>query len=306
MTARAMQIPGQRSRASGFGRQCDTAACVRLKPNARQRHRKGHELQILVCVKQVPDTEAKVVVAEDGRSISERDITFIMNPYDEYAVEAAVRIKEASPSEVTVALVTVGPPRADDSLRLGLAMGADSATRVWDEALENVDGGAVAAVLGVVAQRVGFDLVLCGRIAIDDAMGEVPLRLASRLGLPHANAVTELTVADGSARARCEIEGGTQVVELGLPALITTQKGLNEPRYPAIPAIMKARRMPIEPLSLESLGMDPEGVRAATLTQVDGLTVPPGRGAGRVIAADSPEEAARELARLLRDEAKVL
>jgi electron transfer flavoprotein beta subunit len=263
-------------------------------------------LQILVCVKQVPDTEAKVEVAEDGRSISERDITFIMNPYDEYAVEAAMRIKEASSSEVTVALVTVGPPRADDALRLGLAMGADSAVRVWDEALENVDGGAVAGVLGVVAQRVGFDLVLCGRIAIDDAMGEVPLRLASRLGLPHANAVTELTVADGSARARCEIEGGTQVVELGLPALVTSQKGLNEPRYPAIPAIMKARRMPIELLSLESLGMDPDGVRAATRTRVDGLTVPPGRGAGRVIAADSPEEAARELARLLRDEAKVL
>lgn len=262
-------------------------------------------MQILVCVKQVPDTEAKVVVAEGGVTISERDITFIMNPYDEYAVEEAVRIKQASPG-VSVSLVTVGPPRADDALRLGLAMGADAAVRVWDEALEGADGAAVAGVLGVVAQRLGFDLVLCGRIAIDDAMGEVPLRLAARLGIPHANAVTELSVADGSARARCEIEGGTQVVELGLPALVTAQKGLNEPRYPAIPAIMKARRMPIELHTLESLGMDPEAVRAATRRHVDGLDVPPGRGAGRVVQADSPEEAARELARLLRDEAKVL
>lgn len=263
-------------------------------------------MRILVCVKQVPDTEAKVVVAEDGVSISERDITFIMNPYDEYAVEAAVRIREGSSSDVIISLVTVGPPRADDALRLGLAMGANSATRVWDPALEGVDGAGVAAVLGVVAQRLGFDLVLCGRIAIDDAMGEVPLRLASRLGLPHANAVTELSVDAGTARARCEIEGGTQLVELELPALITTQKGLNEPRYPAIPAIMKARRMPIELHSLESLGMDSGAVRATVRTHVDGLTVPPARGAGRVIESDSPEEAARELARLLRDEAKVL
>ena len=90
-------------------------------------------MQILVCVKQVPDTEAKVVVAEDGVSISERDITFIMNPYDEFAVEAAVRIKETSSEDVSISLVTVGPPRADDALRLGLAMGAGSATRVWDQ-----------------------------------------------------------------------------------------------------------------------------------------------------------------------------
>ncbi len=262
-------------------------------------------MQILVCVKQVPDTEAKVVVAEDGVSITERDITFIMNPYDEFAVEAAVRIKEAA-GDVTVSLVTVGPPRSDDALRLGLAMGADSATRVWDEALVGVDGAAVARVLDAVAHRTGFDLILCGRIAIDDAMGEVPLRLAARLGLPQANAVTELLVEGGSARARCEVEGGSQVVQLQLPALVTTQKGLNEPRYPAIPAIMKARRMPIEVLTPADLGLDAAEVAGAGKKRVDGLGVPPARGAGRIIAADSPEDAARELARLLRDEAKVL
>jgi electron transfer flavoprotein beta subunit len=262
-------------------------------------------VQILVCVKQVPDTEAKVVVAEDGVSISERDITFIMNPYDEFAVEAAVRIKESG-GDAAIALVTVGPPRADDALRLGLAMGADSAIRVWDDALDGVDGAAVAVVLDAVARRIGCDLILCGRIAIDDAMGEVPLRLASRLGLPHANAVTELSVQDGSALARCEVEGGSQVVQLRLPALVTAQKGLNEPRYPAIPAIMKARRMAIDVQSLQGLGLDPDQVRAASRKHVDALEVPPARGAGRVIEADSPEEAARELARLLRDEAKVL
>lgn len=261
-------------------------------------------MQILVCVKQVPDTEAKVAVADDGVSITERDITFIMNPYDEFAVEAAVRIKEAA-ADVAVALVTVGPPRSEDALRLGLAMGADSATRVWDEALVGADGAVVAGVLDAVARRAGFDLILCGRIAIDDAMGEVPLRLASRLGLPQANAVTELLVEGASARARCEVEGGTQVVDLQLPALVTAQKGLNEPRYPAIPAIMKARRMPIEVLAPADLGLD-ETQLAADKKRVDALAVPPARGAGRIIAADSPEDAARELARLLRDEAKVL
>lgn len=265
----------------------------------------GESVNILVCVKQVPDTEAKVVVAEGGVSISERDITFIMNPYDEYAVEAAVRIKESS-GDVTVALVTVGPPRADDALRLGLAMGADSATRVWDDGLEGLDGASVAVVLDAVARRVSFDLILCGRIAIDDATGEVPLRLASRLGLPQANAVTELSVAGGSALARCEVEGGSQTVQLQLPALVTAQKGLNEPRYPAIPAIMKARRMPIEAQTMADLGLQLDQVKAASKTRVDGLDVPAARSAGRVIQADSPEDAARELARLLRDEAKVL
>jgi electron transfer flavoprotein beta subunit len=266
---------------------------------------KGTEVQILVCVKQVPDTEAKVVVADDGISISERDIKFIMNPYDEYAVEAAVRIKEAS-SDASVSLVTVAPPRADDALRFGLAMGADSATRVWDDALAGLDGAAVAGVLEAVARRKGFDLILCGRIAIDDAMGEVPLRLAVRLGLPQANAVTELTVEVASVLARCEVEGGTQVVRLELPAIVTTQKGLNEPRYPAIPAIMKARRMPIEAQTPADLGVDPGQLQAASKTRIDKLEPPPARGDGRVIQADSPEDAARELARLLRDEAKVL
>jgi electron transfer flavoprotein beta subunit len=262
-------------------------------------------VQILVCVKQVPDTEAKVVVAEGGASISERDITFIMNPYDEYAVEEAVRIRESS-GKATVSLVTVGPPRADDALRLGLAMGADTAARVWDEGLDSLDGAAVAAVLDTVARRNGFDLILCGRIAIDDAMGEVPLRLAARLGIPQANAVTELSIEDGSAVARCEVEGGAQTVRFQLPGLVTAQRGLNEPRYPAIPAIMKARRMPIEVHTLADLGLDLGQLKAGARMRVEGLDVPPARGAGRVIQSDTPEEAARELARLLRDEAKVL
>ncbi len=263
-------------------------------------------MRVLVCVKQVPDTEAKLAISGDGVSVVERDVQFIVNPYDEIAIEAAVRIKEQSSPDTTVDLVTVGPPRADDALRLGLAIGADSATRVWDAALERADGAALARVLEAVAQRGNFDLILCGRVAIDDALGEVPLRLAARLGVPHANAVTKLVVEGQHVNASSEIEGGTAVVEMDLPAVVTVQRGLNEPRYPAIPAIMKARRMPIEVLDLERLGIDRDVVVASSRSRVIGLTEPPRRDAARIIEAETPELAARQLALLLRDEAKVL
>jgi electron transfer flavoprotein beta subunit len=263
-------------------------------------------LRVLVCVKQVPDTEARLTISGDGVSVAERDVKFIVNPYDEIAIEEGVRIKEQSSSDTTVDLVTVGPPRADDALRVGLAMGADSATRVWDEALARADGAAVARVLEAVARQGSFDLVLCGRVSIDDALGEVPLRLAARLGVPHANAVTKLVVEAQHVNASAEIEGGTAVVEMDLPAVLTVQRGLNEPRYPAIPAIMRARRMPIEVLDLERLGIDRDVVVASSRSQVVGLSEPPGRGAGRIIEAETPQLAARQLALLLRDEAKVL
>ncbi len=265
-------------------------------------------MRIIVCVKQVPDTEAKLVIGPSGVAIEDRDITFILNPYDEYAVEEAVRIKEKLGGATSVTLVTVGPPRSEDALRLGLAMGAERALRVWADGLENADGWITATVLEAIARREGFDLILCGRVAIDDASGEVALRLAERLGVPHVNAVTSLSVADGggngSVTAESEAEGGRLVVTVDLPAVVTAQKGLNEPRYPAIPAIMKARRMEIETSSLEDLALAETNLQAKT--RLITLTEPPPRKAGRIVQADTPEEAAGVLAEFLRDEAKVL
>jgi electron transfer flavoprotein beta subunit len=263
-------------------------------------------VRIFVCVKQVPDTEARLTALSDGVSIDERDITFIMSPYDEYAVEEAVRLKEASASPVSITVITVGPARADDVLRLGLAMGADSALRVWEPSLEGADGATVATLLAAAAHEIGFDLVLCGRVAIDDAMGEVPLRLAAKLGIPHANAVTKVALEGNRLHAHAEVEGGTDIVEMDLPALVTTQRGLNEPRYPSIHAIMKARRMPIELRSPESLGVDAAVLTSGCHTKLVRLTESPIGRVGRLIQADTPEQAARELALLLRDEAKVL
>jgi len=261
-------------------------------------------MRIVVCTKQVPDTEAQLKISPDGRSIEETGVTFIMNPYDEFAVEEAIQLRERGEAGTTVTLVTVGPKRAEETLRRGLAMGADTAVRVWDESLAEADSGATAEVLCAVVQRFGFDIILCGRVAIDDAAAQVGPRLAEKLGIPHGNAVTKLDVEDGKLIARCEIEGGVEVRELPLPALVTAQKGLNAPRYPAIPAVMKARRVEITLLSPAELGLDPLGA-AGRHSRILALELPPARPAGRIIEGD-PEAAARTLVRLLREEAKVV
>ena len=263
-------------------------------------------MHIVVCMKQVPDTEARVSVAKDGRSIEETGITFIINPYDEFAIEEALRIKERLNGQASVTLVSVGPARAEEALRTGIAMGADRAVRIWDESLAEADGAATARVLEkAVAHMGGCDLILCGRVAIDDAGGQVGLRLAERLGFPHANAVTKLEIQEGKALAHREVEGGVEVVALPLPAVVTTQKGLNEPRYPTIPAIMKARRKPIECPSLADLGLDAGTVQQSVRSEILELAPAPARQGGRLVAGEPPE-AARALAHLLREEAKVI
>lgn len=261
-------------------------------------------MRIVVCTKQVADTEAQLKVSADGRSIEEADVTFIMNPYDEFAVEEAIQIRERGEAGTTVTLVTMGPERAEEALRRGLAMGADAAVRIWDESLAEADSGATAEALCAVVQRLGFDLILCGRVAIDDAAAQVGLRLAEKLGIPHGNAVTKLDVEDGKLIAKCEVEGGAEVRELPLPALVTAQKGLNAPRYPAIPAVMKARRVEIPLFSPAELGLD-QSASASRRSRILALELPPARAAGRMIDGD-PAEAGRTLAHLLRDEAKVI
>jgi len=262
-------------------------------------------LQIVVCLKQVPDTEARVTVGKDGRSIEETGINFIINPYDEFALEEALRIKERRGGQATVTVLCVGPARAEEAVRTAIAMGADRALQVWDEVLAGADPAATAAVLHRAVVAMPYDLILCGRVAIDDASAQVGLRLAERLGIPHANAVTKLEVGDGRALAHREIEGGVEVLELPLPAVITAQKGLNEPRYPTIPAIMKARRKPIEHPSLADLGLDLGTIGQEIRTQVLGLAPAPARQGGRLVAGE-PQEAARALVHLLREEAKVI
>lgn len=264
-------------------------------------------MNILVCIKQVPDTETQIKIAGDGKSIVEDDIKWVMNPYDEFGVEEALQIKEKFGGEVTV--IGLGPKRVTESLRTALAMGADKAILVSDPALEGSDGFATAKALTAAIKGLEYDLIFTGQRGIDDDMGVVGASLAELLGIPHFSVITKMEVSeDGSSvKVNRPIEGQTLVIESNLPALITTQKGLNEPRYASLPGIMKAKKKPLEEKTLADLGLDSsefgEGARKLKIIE---LTPPPQRETGKMIEGETPEEKAAELARLLHEEAKVI
>lgn len=259
-------------------------------------------MNIVVCVKHVPDTEAPVRFRADGRGIDEAGLPFVLNYYDEHGVEEAVRLKERVGGTVTA--LTAGPPRAVEALRVALAMGADRAVHIQDPALERLDHLGVARVLAAAIVRDPPDLVLCGKLATDDNAAIVGAAVAEFLDLPQATAVTRLEIGDGRAIVHREVEGAVEVLEVDLPAVVTVERGINEPRYPSLPGIMRAKRAPITVLSLAELGLGGEELPPAA-TEVVRIEPPPARPAGRILQGE-PREVVRELVRLLRDEAKVL
>ncbi len=260
-------------------------------------------MNIVVCVKQVPDTEIRIPV-QGGRIVEEEIKQYVVNPYDEFAIEEALRIKERF-GEGKVTLITVGPERAREALLTGLAMGADEAIHINDPALEGLDAFATARVLATAIKKIPYDLILCGKQAVDQDNAQIGIALAELLDLPHVSVVTKLEIAEDkkTAKAEREVEGGKEVVETTLPAVITAQKGLNEPRYPSFKGIRMARQKPYTVWTLADLGLKPEDV--APQTEVVVINPPPERKAGRIIQGD-PETAVKELVRLLREEAKVI
>jgi len=255
-------------------------------------------MNILVVLKQTFDTEEKIVI-QDGK-ISEDGVEFIINPYDEYAVEEAIKLKEELGGEVTV--VTVGPDRAENALRTALAMGADKAILVDDESLFG-DEYTTAKVLAAVAKKVGFDIILGGQMAVDSGAGQGGPRLAEELGINHVSTAVKLEVNGTSVRVERDVEGDLETVETSLPVLITAQQGLNEPRYPSLPGIMKAKKKPLERLSADDLGLSPQDVQAKT--EIVDQYLPPKKQAGRILSGDIPSQVS-ELVQLLRNEAKVI
>ena len=264
-------------------------------------------MNIIVCLKQVPDTETQIKIAQDGKSIDESDIKWVMNPYDEFGVEEALRLKEKFGGEVTI--VGLGPKRVTESIRTALAMGADKGILISDSALEGSDSLSMAKAIAAAIKDLDFDIIFTGQRGIDDDSGLVGASLAEFLDIPQFSVVTKVEVAeDGkSVKAQRPVEGQTLVIESSLPALITTQKGLNEPRYASLPGIMKAKKKPLEEKSIGDLGLDPSefGEAASRLKTIE-LTPPPQREAGKIIEGETPEDKASELARLLHEEAKVL
>jgi electron transfer flavoprotein beta subunit len=265
-------------------------------------------MKIAVLVKQVPDTETKIRIGPDSTDIVREGIKNVMNPYDEYAVEQALQIKEKVGGDSTVTVVTLGSATAAETLRTALAMGADAGVHLRDEAFEGQDVLATARALAAALRDGGFDLYFTGKMAIDDNASAVATAVAELLDVPHANLVIGFELgADGkSATVRRRIDGGDEIVECALPALFTCEKGLNEPRYASLTGIMKAKKKPIEEKNAAALGLGPDTIGAGGSGVRRTRLVPlPERGACKFIDGD-PQEQARKLVEMLRNEAKII
>lgn len=251
-------------------------------------------MEILVLLKQTFDTEAKVTV-KDGR-VLEDDVTLVINPYDEYAVEEALKIREAHGGTVTV--LSVGPARVEEALRRALAMGADEAALI--EPAGEADEFVIANLLAAWAKGKSFDLVLAGNVSVDTGAGQTAVRFAEAMGIPHAAAALKLEIDGGKATVHRDAEGDTEVIEVALPAMVTAQQGLNEPRYPSVPGIMKAKRKQIARVAAADLGVD-----ATARSEVTSVFQATQNRLNKMIKG-TPAEQARELVQLLRSEAKVI
>jgi len=258
-------------------------------------------MKIVACIKYVPDTAIKVKIAPDGKALSLGDVSFVVNPYDEYAVEEALRIKEKSGGEVVV--VGAGGEKAGAGIRTCLAMGADSGILVQNGGLENADSFAIGAVLARVCREINPDLILFGKHAIGVDNGQVPSVVAELLDLPQVSVIVKLEILDGKFRAEREIEGAREIVEGSLPAVLTAQKDLNTPRYASLKGIMAAKKKTIAVRTLDSLGLTPKDLQPRL--SIEEITLPPSRPPGRILSGDVAETVP-ELVRLLHEEAKII
>ena len=259
-------------------------------------------MNCIVCVTSVPDTASVIKIGAEGKQIDETGIKWIVSPYDEYALEEALKLTEEQGGEVTA--VTYGPARAEAALRDCLARGAQKAVHVIGGEESLGDSFTIAKVLAAVLKDREYDLILCGVKGVGTDCSQVGPMLAQLLDLPHVTNVTTLKVGDGSLEAGRDVEGGQEQVESPLPALLTAQKGLNEPRYAALKGIMAAKRKPVEKIPAADLGV---GEGADACYAVRSMELPPAKEAGKIIQGeDDPQSAAAELVKLLRDEAKAI
>lgn len=258
-------------------------------------------MNTIVCLKQVPDTETLIKIA--GTTIAAEGIKWVINPYDEFAVEEAIRQKEKMGAGA-VTIVSLGPDRAIESIRTALAMGADNAVHINDGGFyDKADPYATAAVLAAAIKGLDFNAVFLGKQAIDDDSGQVPAMLGEMLGIPAVTQVIKFEVAADKSKATVtrEIEGGHMVVEVPLPAVFSAQKGLNEPRYASLPGIMKAKKKPVDVKNAAGLG-----VSDGPMIVIKEMSLPPARQAGKIITGDDAKVKAAALAKALHEEVKII
>ncbi|WML47335.1 electron transfer flavoprotein subunit beta/FixA family protein [Neobacillus sp. PS3-34] len=257
-------------------------------------------MNIFVLLKRTFDTEEKITIS--GGKINEDGAEFIINPYDEYAVEEAIQVRDANGGEVTV--VSVGSEEAEKQLRTALAMGADKAVLInTEDDVENGDQFTTAKILSEFLKDKGADLIIGGNVAIDGGSGQVGPRVAELLDIPYVTTITKLEINGNSATVTRDVEGDSEVIETSLPLLVTAQQGLNEPRYPSLPGIMKAKKKPLEELELDDLDLEEDDVEAKTKTIE--IYLPPKKEAGKVLQGELTDQV-KELVQLLHTEAKVI
>jgi len=263
-------------------------------------------LEIIVLLKQVPDTETVIKIGEDGKSIATSSIKWVINPYDEYAVEAALRLKDSQGANVTI--LSLGPQRMVESIRAALAMGADKGVLVDDPAAEGSDALGKARVLAAALKQIPHDLIFCGHRAVDDDENQVGIMVAELLDIPHLGLAVTIEMADGLIKISRPIEGAKVQLESPMPALITLggAHAIWQPRYASLPGIMKAKKKPLEVKKLADLELSPEQVGAAAAKiMVVSLEMPVPRQSGLMISGDTAAKA-KELVRLLHEEANVI
>ncbi|MEP0774544.1 MAG: electron transfer flavoprotein subunit beta/FixA family protein [Acidobacteriota bacterium] len=264
-------------------------------------------MKYCVLVAYVPDTASIIKIGGAGNRIDEGGIKWIISPYDEFALEEAIRLKEARGGEVTV--ITYAPDRGSTGLRECLARGADHAVHVVGGEATFGDAFAIARVLAAAVQKAGpFDLVFCGIKGVGSDQSLVGAMVAELLDVPHVSGVVKLEVGEGSLTAQRDVEGGTEVFTAPLPCLVAAHKGLNEPRYPSLKGIMAAKKVPIQTWKPADLGLDEAALGwAEATTRWLKLELPPAKAGGTILKGEEdPAGAARELARLLRHEAKAI
>ncbi len=257
-------------------------------------------MNIYVLLKRTFDTEEKISI-QNGQVV-EDGAEFIINPYDEYAIEEAIQVRDANSGEVTV--ITVGTEDSDKELRTALAMGCDKAVRInIEDDVENGDQFTVAKVIAEYLKDKDASLILAGNVAVDGGSGQVGPRVAELLNIAYVTVATKIEINGDNVVVHRDVEGDEEVIETKLPVLVTAQQGLNEPRYPSLPGIMKAKKKPLEEVELDDLDLEEDDV--APKTKTIEIFLPPQKAAGKVLQGEVPAQVA-ELVSLLRTEAKVL
>jgi electron transfer flavoprotein beta subunit len=257
-------------------------------------------MNIYVLMKRTFDTEEKISISNG--QISEDGAEFIINPYDEYAIEEAIQVRDEHGGEITV--VTVGGEEGEKQLRTALAMGADKAVLInTEDDVENGDQFTTAKILSEYLKDKDADLILAGNVAIDGGSGQVGPRVAEQLNIPYVTTITSLEIDGSTVTVVRDVEGDSETIETSLPLLVTAQQGLNEPRYPSLPGIMKAKKKPLDEIEIDDLDLEEEDVEAKTKTIE--IFLPPEKQAGKVLEGELDDQV-KELVDLLHTQAKVV